>query len=168
MGGLGWWNGTRWKIPWYTHRLMHRKRVTSELHDSYFRLSTIKQDIPNIEWAIVWVIEARQLESKEVADKMQWRKPSSSRELGPWASGWAALEDEKDTTLTAIRVGVNILQLCSVSNPLSHAKFTNKVRGIFLKKSSHVLYHCVVVILSAWICIWLDNIKTFRRDNRIN
>ena len=25
------------KIPWYTHRLMHRKRETCELHDSYFR-----------------------------------------------------------------------------------------------------------------------------------
>ncbi len=28
------------KFPWYTHRLTHRKRVTSELHDSYFRLVT--------------------------------------------------------------------------------------------------------------------------------
>ena len=28
---------------------------------------------------------------------------------------------------------------------------------IFLKKSSLVLYHCVVVILSAWICIWQYN-----------
>ena len=40
------------KIPWYTHRLMHRKRVTCELHDSYFRLMTIKHAIPKIEWAI--------------------------------------------------------------------------------------------------------------------
>ena len=45
------------KIPWYTHRLMHRKRVTSELHDSYFRLMTIKHAIPTIEWAIEWAIE---------------------------------------------------------------------------------------------------------------
>ena len=30
-------------------------------------------------------------------------------------------ENEKDTTLTAIRVGVKILQLCSVSGSLSHA-----------------------------------------------
>ena len=45
------------KIPWYTHRLMHRKRVTSELHDSYFRLMTIKHAIPKIEWAIEWAIE---------------------------------------------------------------------------------------------------------------
>ena len=40
------------KIPWYSHRLMHRKRVTCELHDSYFRLMTIKHAIPKIEWAI--------------------------------------------------------------------------------------------------------------------
>ena len=38
-------------FPWYTHRLMHRKRVTSELHDSYFRLMTIKHSISKIEWA---------------------------------------------------------------------------------------------------------------------
>ena len=39
------------KFPWYAHRLMHRKRVTSELHDSYFRLMTIKHSISKIEWA---------------------------------------------------------------------------------------------------------------------
>ena len=37
------------KFPWYTHRLMHRKRVTCELHDSYFRLMTIRHAIPKIE-----------------------------------------------------------------------------------------------------------------------
>ena len=42
------------KFPWYTYRLMHRKRVTTELHDSYFRLMTIKHAIPKIEWAIEW------------------------------------------------------------------------------------------------------------------
>ena len=50
---------------------MHRKRVTSELHDSYFRLMTIKHAIPKIEWAIEWALnyyitlsrqEVRQLE----------------------------------------------------------------------------------------------------------
>ena len=39
------------KFPWYTHRLMHRKRVTCELHDSYFRMMTIKHSISKIEWA---------------------------------------------------------------------------------------------------------------------
>ena len=36
------------KFPWYTHRLMRRKRVTCELHDSYFRSMTITQAIPKI------------------------------------------------------------------------------------------------------------------------
>ena len=30
---------------------MHRRRVTSELHDSYFRLMTINHSISKIEWA---------------------------------------------------------------------------------------------------------------------
>ena len=76
----------RGKIPRYTHRLMHRKRVTCELHDSYLCLMTIKHAIPrtaemthpggqswgDIEWAIellynsvktgsqlVWSLETR-------------------------------------------------------------------------------------------------------------
>ena len=36
------------KILRYSHRLMHRKRVTCELHNSYFRLMTIKDAIPKI------------------------------------------------------------------------------------------------------------------------
>ena len=38
-------------IPMVHHRVVHRKRVTSELHDSYFRLMTIKHSISKIEWA---------------------------------------------------------------------------------------------------------------------
>ena len=34
------------KIPLYSHRLTHRKRVTSELDDSYFRSMMIIQAIP--------------------------------------------------------------------------------------------------------------------------
>ena len=33
------------------YRVMHRKRVTSELHDTYFRLMMIKHSISKIEWA---------------------------------------------------------------------------------------------------------------------
>ena len=47
------WRGRTWltiwdrvKIPRYSHRLMHRKKVTWEQHDSYFRLMTIKHAIP--------------------------------------------------------------------------------------------------------------------------
>ena len=36
------------KMPLYSHRLTHRKRVTSELHDSYFRSMMITQAIQKI------------------------------------------------------------------------------------------------------------------------
>ena len=36
--------------------VMHRKRVTSELHDSYFCLMTIKHPISKIQKAIVWAL----------------------------------------------------------------------------------------------------------------
>ena len=39
------------KVPLCHYRVMHRKRVTSELHDSYFRLMMIKHSISKIEWA---------------------------------------------------------------------------------------------------------------------
>ena len=57
------------KSPWYTHRLMHRNRVTSELHDSYFRLMTIKHAIPKIEWAIDLLYN-----SVEPGNQMSWRR----------------------------------------------------------------------------------------------
>ena len=38
-------------IPMVHYRVMHRKTVTSELHDSYFHLMTIKHSISKIEWA---------------------------------------------------------------------------------------------------------------------
>ena len=44
------------KVPLCQYRLMHRKRMTSELHDSYFRLITIKHSISKIQWAIVWAL----------------------------------------------------------------------------------------------------------------
>ena len=63
------------KIQWYTHRLMHRKKVTCELYDSYFRLMTIKPAIPKIEWAIellynTVMIGSQELEIRWVGDKM--------------------------------------------------------------------------------------------------
>ena len=39
------------KISMVHYRVMHRKRVTPELHDSYFCLMTIKHSISKSEWA---------------------------------------------------------------------------------------------------------------------
>ena len=40
--------GKKKKVLLYSHGLTHRKRVTSELHDSYFRSMTITQGIPKL------------------------------------------------------------------------------------------------------------------------
>ena len=39
--------------------------------------------------------------------------------------------ERERNAVVAIRVGVNMLQFCSVFNPLSHTTLSNKVRGIF-------------------------------------
>ena len=58
------------KIPVYSYRLMHRKRVTCELHDSYFRFMTIKHAIPNIEWTIKLFYNSVGTGSQLVGDQM--------------------------------------------------------------------------------------------------
>ena len=63
------------KIPWYSHRLTHRKRVTCELHDSYFRLMTIKHSISKIVWAIKWAL------NYYIAQSRQNSRQLSSRQL---------------------------------------------------------------------------------------
>ena len=60
-------------------------------------------------------------------------------------------------TLRAIKLGVNMLQFCSVSNSLSHTTLSNKVRGTYFSKEQCLrsslllcrLYSCVVMILHA-------------------
>ena len=72
------------KNPWYTHRLIYRKRVTSELHYSYFRLMMIKHAIPKIEWAIEWALNYYTTLSRQravgVRDGMWYGKPHKPKE----------------------------------------------------------------------------------------
>ena len=67
------------KFPWYTHRLMHRKRVTCELHDSYFHLMTIKHSISKIEWAIVWALNYYITQSRRKASASSSSSRSGTR-----------------------------------------------------------------------------------------
>ena len=61
------------KFPWYTHRLTHRKRVTCELHDSYFRLMTIKHAISKIKWAIEWALNYYITQSRQKSRQLQFQ-----------------------------------------------------------------------------------------------
>ena len=132
-----------------TVRLMHRKRVTCELHDSYFRSMTIKHAIPRTAevthpdgqlWEVIeWAIELL-YNSVKTGNQLVWRPdPLVTRcgresqhpaELAPRPLVEQHRENGKET-LMAIRVGVNMLQFCSVSNSLSHTNLSNKVREIF-------------------------------------
>ena len=137
------------KIPRYTHRLMHRKRVTCELHDSYFRSMKIKHAIPktaevthsdsqlwgDIEWAIELLYNSVKTGSQLVwrSDQLLTRCGKGSQHPAEWAPGPLVEQHQENgkETLMAIRVGVNMLQFCSVSNFLLHTTHSNKVRGIF-------------------------------------
>ena len=53
---------------------MHRKRVTCELHNSYFHLMTIKHAIPKIEWAIELLYNSVKTGSQWVGDQRSRRQ----------------------------------------------------------------------------------------------
>ena len=163
------WRGRAWltiwdrvKIPRYSHKLMHRKRVTCELHDSYFRSMMIKtchskdggSDI--FHWPFMgrdWVgvellYNSVHRKFNQFGDQESWRndaveKTAPSRELGSWASSWAALENEKYTLLCLEEMGRSICgSLCSVSNSLSHSTLSIKWEVYFSKRLSRSLLLC--------------------------
>ena len=170
---------------------MHRKRVTCELHDNYFRLMTIKHAIPKIEWVIELLYnpvtqEFRSWRSDELEKRCgreshhpaeaalvalsSFEEPlvtSCGRESQHSPESWAPgpsvehQENEKDTTLMAMGVMVNILQSLFVLQLLLTVKpwvtlfetLTIKWEvHIFLKKSSLVFIHCVSMY-SAYMCL---------------
>ena len=135
----------RVKIPRYSHKQMHRKRVTCQLHDSYFRSRMIKTCHSKdggscifrweIEWAPNYYITRVKTGSQSVGDQMSWRqdaveKASTQQSVPPGPRLSSSGERERNPVM-ANRVGVNMLQFCSVSNSLSHTTLSNKVRGIF-------------------------------------
>ena len=94
---------TKWdklKFPWYTHRLMHRKRVTCELHDSYFRLMTLKHAIPKIEEAIEMALNYYITQSRQMSDSYSWRRSyrrgvvgkATSGRRGLWGPWWFGVQ----------------------------------------------------------------------------
>ena len=158
------------KVPLCQYRLMHRKRVTSELHDSYFRLMTIKHSISKIQWAIVWALNyyltqlssnyyLTQLSSsprsscQEGSRQLETRcgKESHTRLTRPSGTPmeWTPASGEQERhNVTVITVGSRNYSLCSVSSSFSHATLeqpfqtlTNKVRGkYFCKEVLHASF----------------------------
>ncbi len=65
------------------YRVMHQKRVTSELHDSYFRLMTIKHSISKIQWAIVWALNYYIIELTWVPKQLQADSQTDRDQMWP-------------------------------------------------------------------------------------
>ena len=68
-----------------------------------------------------------------------------TEKLGPQLSSPGEWESN---AVVANRVGVNMLQFCSVSNSLSHTTLSNKVRGIFFQRTVSLVF---IVLL--WFCM---------------
>ena len=121
----------RIKIPRYRYRLMHQKRVTCELHDSYFRLMTIKHAIPKTEWAIELLYNSVNTGSQLVWGSKFWRqdvveKASTQQRAGP-PGPRLSCQGERERNTDGNKSGVNMLQFCSVSNSLSHNPFKQRL-----------------------------------------
>ena len=120
-----------------------------------------------------------QLSSGQLSSSASWRrdvvgKATPSRR----GFGWAAMENEKDTTLTAITSGSKYFsyvrspapsQTQTLSNPFQN--LTNKEVKYFMKEIFLHLSACVVItvslsscdclfIVSLWCCRWLYNSKS--------
>ena len=97
----------------------------------------------------------------QFGDQESWRndaveKTAPSRELGPRASGWATLENEKDTLLCPEELGRSIC-CSSVRSPTpSHSQpFQIKWEVYFYKNSIARLYCVVVMILHAYVDVYV-------------
>ena len=77
-----------------------------------------------------WALRTPSEQFRSVGEKMLEWGPCS-REAGPSGPRLSSPGERERNAVMAIRVGVNMLQFCSVSNPLSHTTPFNKVRGIF-------------------------------------
>ena len=157
------------KFPWYTHRLMHRKRVTCELHDSYFRLMMIKHAIPKIEWAIELLYNLVKAESQWVGDQRSWRqevvKKATTQQKGPsrplieFRDQTRKRQDEVEKAIIQQRAGLRLSspgerEIHNADGHKSGGQYiavlfslqlplthilSNKVRGIFFLKKSSLV-----------------------------
>ena len=136
VGELGWQYGTGLKshstvIDWCTGREWPVNCMT--VISAWWRSNMPFQRLSG---RLNYYITLWRQELSQFGDQKSWRndaveKTAPSRELGPRASSWAAPWRTGKKRLWPIRVGVNMLQFCSVSNSLSHTNLSNKVRGIF-------------------------------------
>ena len=166
------WRRRAWLTIWAkvkshgTVRLVHRKRVTCEIHESYFRSMTIKHAIPrtvevihpdgqlwgDIEWAIELLYNSVKTGSQLVwrSDLVVTRCVRESQHPAEWASR-PPVEQSRRTRTTHGYVrrgwGVRYFAVFVQSPTLSHTTLSNKVRGIFFYELCRSSLLCVVMIM---------------------
>ena len=169
------------KIPWYTHRLMHRKRVTCELHDSYFRLMTIKHAIlrtaevthhdgqswGDIEGAIELLFNSVKIGSQSVwrPDPLVTRCGRESQLLAESWDLWPPVELPWSTRKTQRWWPKEWGSICcsSVRSPTPYHTHTQPFQikwEVYFFKVFARLYYCVVMILYAYVyllCVCIVN-----------
>ena len=113
---------------------MHRKRVTCELHDSYFRSMTIKHAILKIEWAIELLYNLVKTGSQSVLETRSWRKDvvekaSTQQKAGPPDLRLSNPEERERHNADGYKSGGQyVAVLFGLQLPRN---LSNKVRGIF-------------------------------------
>ena len=120
------------------YRGMHRKRVTSKLHDSYFRLMTIKHAISKIEWALNYYIAQSRQKSSQLSSSASWRRCGREshtrlKELSGALIELGSRGERERHNVADHNFGVKIFQLCSVSSSLSHANLEQPFQTLAIK-----------------------------------
>ena len=151
----------KWPIPVarYRKELRRHVHITAWEFEGNIRLTNWTED----SWVPVsWVQRASRQTGEKEDKQYSWRQMRCSKESQ--CSGWAAMENEKDTTLTAITSGSKYFSYVR-SPPPSHTQtlsnpfrnLTNKVRGkIFHKEVFLRLSVCVVFFLATLsLCVCL-------------
>ena len=166
---------------------MHRKRVTSELHDSYFRLMMIKHSISKIQLVIVWALNyyltqlslGCQRNCQQTSRELETRcgRKGHTRPRGPSES-----LDGVDPNIRRTRHNVTVITVGSkyevyvrsqapshmhtLNNPFEPLQIKREV-NIIVKKSSCFLSSCVflcasvfTIIESLWYDKWVYNINS--------
>ena len=146
----------RVKIPRYTHRLMHRKRVTCELHDSYFRLMVIKHAIPKTEWAMELLYNSVRIGRQLVGDQMSWRQDAVEKAIiqqrtGPLGPRLSSPGERERHTVMSGGAGGGLIccSLSSVSNSFSHANLAINWEVYFFKE----VFARLLLLLCRWFCV---------------
>ena len=117
------------------------------------------------EWALNYYITRWIQEVSLFGDQTSWWQDAVEKASTQQRDGLSGLRlsspGEREKTLMAIRVKVNMMQFCSVSNSLSHTNLSNKVRGIFFQELCRSSLLCRRCYDFACVCIWVCNSRCF-------